>query len=92
LSWCPDSPKLSFTATNSCGAGWFKANTLEILSTSKDVVLFSSNYTFVLANDFRIASSSNFIVWMLITSAEIPFASNASAAISASQTNVLLQQ
>jgi hypothetical protein len=50
--------KLSLTATNSCGAG-LKANTLEMLSkTSKDVVFFSSNDTFVLANDFRIASSS----------------------------------
>jgi uncharacterized membrane protein YozB (DUF420 family) len=52
-------------------------------------VLCSSAVTihFVLANDFRIASSSNgLMVCMLITSAEIPFASNASAAISASQT------
>ena len=41
----------------------------------------------VLATDFKIASSSKgLIVWMLITSAEIPLASKASAAIKASQT------
>jgi hypothetical protein len=68
-----------------------RANTSRDSATSKDVVLFSSNYTFVLANDFRIASSSRFYSMMLITSAEI-LASNASAAISASQTNDLLQQ
>ena len=39
----------------------------------------------VFLTDFKIASSSNgLIVCMLITSAEIPFASNASAATNAS--------
>ena len=34
INWSgvPYSPKLSFTATNSCGAGLFKASTLEMLS------------------------------------------------------------
>jgi hypothetical protein len=53
--------------------------TLAFLKTSK-YVLFSSN-AFVLV---RFSASSNgLMVCMLITSAEIPFASNASAAISA---------
>jgi hypothetical protein len=60
---------------------------LKLSQDLKDIVLFSSDNTFCFANDFRIASSSNgLIVCMLITSAEIPFASSASAAISASHT------
>jgi hypothetical protein len=64
----------------------FNANTLDAFSKTK--ILCSSAVTihFVLANDFRIASSSMVYGMYVITSAEIPFASNASAAISASQT------
>jgi hypothetical protein len=50
-------------------------------------MFFSSNDTFVLAKDFRIASSNGLMVCILITSAEIPFASSASAATLTSQTN-----
>jgi hypothetical protein len=65
----------------------FNANTLEMLSKTSSIVLFSSNDTFCFSQRFKIASSSNgLMVCMLITSAEIPFASNASAAISASHT------
>jgi hypothetical protein len=59
----------------------FNANTLEISPRPPSIVLFSSNDAFCFAKDLRIASSSNgLMVCMLITSAEIPFASNASAA------------
>jgi hypothetical protein len=53
----------------------FNANTLEILSQDlKDIVLFSSNDTFCLANDFRIFFVQWFDGMYVITSAEIPFA------------------
>ena len=67
----------------------FNANILATLSPKPPKILCSSAVTIhlVFASDFKIAfSSSGLMVCMLITSAEIPFASKASAAISASQT------
>ena len=79
----PDSPKVSFVPTNSCGTGLFVASALATLSPSPPIILCSSAVTTqpVLLTDFIINSSSRgLIVCMLITSAVIPCFSNSSAA------------
>jgi hypothetical protein len=59
----------------------FNANTLEMLSKTSKILCSSAVTIHFVFKDLRIASSSNgLMVCMLITSAEIPFASNASAA------------
>ena len=91
INWLgvPDSPKVSFVATNSWGTGLFSTKTLEILSPNPPKKLCSSAETMhpVLFMDFRIESlSRGLIVCMFITSAEIPFSFKTFDASRASQT------
>ena len=88
-SGVPDSPKVSWVATNSWGVGLLFANTLATLSPRPPKKLCSSAVTIhlVLETLFNMASSSSgLMVWILITSAEIPCSFNISAAFKASQT------
>ena len=71
----PDSPKVSFVATNSWGTGLFLTNTLATLSPNPPRKLCSSAVTThpVFETESIIAFSSNgLMVWMFITSDEIP--------------------
>ena len=60
----PDSPKVSFVPTNSCGAGSFVVSNLEILSPNPPNILCSSAETRhpVLETDSRIISSSKGLI------------------------------